>query len=112
MNYIVTLKDGQKITFDVNHSTGCEGYEAILLAMEQSIYVCLFTNKIDPDLARIVTTSADWENIFYKEHGPMPVDFSGDFSFEVGEKLNAKFAHIFNKETLLKWPPQAKIRYL
>lgn len=84
----------------------------MVLGIELAVYVCLTRNGIDADDAQNVSISADWENTFCKEHGPLPSDFSGEFTYKEGDTLNKKFADVFEKEKLLSMPNIYKISYL
>ena len=112
INYIVTQKNGKKITFDANQSTGVEDFDAMVLGVELAVYVCLTMNSIDADDARNVTTKADWENTFCKEHGPLPSDFTGEFSYAGSKTLGKKFVGKFDKKKLLSMLNIYEIRYL
>ncbi|WP_037306893.1 hypothetical protein [Ruegeria halocynthiae] len=85
VNFIVSFNSREQILFDIDVATKDVDYEQMKLQLQLAAFLCLQINNFNVDDVWKISTAANWNDTWCKEHGPLPSNFKTHF--------NGKFAY-------------------
>jgi len=101
VNYIVSFNSHPQVFFDIELETKDYDLHAMISQIELAAFLCLKANGFNVEDVWKISTAADWDKTWCKEHGPLPSNFKTNFNGKyvyweetLTQSLNSEFANL------------------